>query len=110
MHTILGVFPDTTDLINSSLIYSTVLYTCPESTNLGLTAPNINLQMPTAIEQEQIWHRINTSLIGDTIQLGFTLSDAQMRELDADGMPISQFSEIELHGFIIDVQPSQLLS
>ena len=105
-----SIVPDTTDLINSSLVYSTVLYTCPESTNLGLTAPNVNLQMPTAIEQEQIWHRINTSLIGDTIQLGFTLSDAQMRELDDEGLPISQFSEIELHGFIIDVQPSQLLS
>jgi hypothetical protein len=65
--------------LNNSLIYSTVLYTCPESTNLGLTPANVNLQMPTAIQQAQIWHRVNTSLIGDTIQLGFTMSDDQMR-------------------------------
>jgi len=64
---------------NDSLIYSAVLYTCPESVNLGLTPANINLQTPTAIQQSQIWHRINTSLIGDTIQLGFTISDDQMR-------------------------------
>lgn len=67
--------------INNSLIYSTVLYTCPESTNLGLTPANVNLQMPTGISQSQIWHRINTSLIGDTIQLGFTMSNEQMTSL-----------------------------
>lgn len=65
--------------INQGLVYSTVLYTCPESTNLGLTPANSNLQMPTANEQAQIWHRLNTSLLGDTIQLGFTISDDQMR-------------------------------
>jgi hypothetical protein len=69
-------FPD-----NSSLTFSTVLFTCPESTNLGLTPYTTNLQMPTALQQNQIWHRINTSLIGDTIQLGFTISDDQMRAL-----------------------------
>ena len=66
--------------INDSLIYSTVLYTCPESTNLGLTPANVNLQSITGISQSQIWHRMNTSLIGDTIQIGFTMSDDQMRE------------------------------
>ena len=71
------IVPDASS-VNRSLIYSTVLYTCPESTNLGLTPANINLQMPTAMAQEQIWHRVNTSLIGDTIQLGFTISDEQM--------------------------------
>ena len=90
---------------NSGLIYSTVLYTCPESTNLGLTPANSNLQTPTASSQAQIWHRINTSLIGDTIQLGFTMSDDQMRDEDFN----NQFSEIELHGFILDITPSQLL-
>lgn len=76
-----SIVPDT-NVDNSSLIYSTVLYTCPESTNLGLTAPNQNLQMPGASLQNQIWHRVNTSLIGDTIQLGFTLSNKQMLSLD----------------------------
>lgn len=66
---------------NSSLIYSTVLYTCPESTNLGLTPANTNLQMVTAEAQYQTWHRVNTSLIGDTVQVGFTLSPDQMRSM-----------------------------
>tara|TARA_R110000868_G_scaffold121883_3_gene323340 strand:- start:8563 stop:11589 length:3027 start_codon:yes stop_codon:yes gene_type:complete len=94
------------NVTNSSLEYSTVLYTCPESTNLGLTPANVNLQMPTAMSQSQIWHRINTSLIGDTVQLGFTMSDAQMRDTNFS----NQFSEIELHTFILDISPSQMLS
>lgn len=65
----------------SSLIYSQVLYTCAESTNIGLTPSNTNLQMPMAATQYQIWHRFNTSLIGDSIQIGITLSDEQMRNL-----------------------------
>lgn len=74
---------------NDSLIYSSVLYTCPESTNLGLLPSNINLQMVTAKSQLQTWHRKNTSLIGDTVQLGFTMSDAQMRSLTVNGTPIA---------------------
>jgi len=70
---------------NNSLIYSAVLYTCPESTNLGLTPANVNLQMPTAQQQEQTWHRLNTSLIGDTVQIGISLSDTQIRDLETVG-------------------------
>ena len=92
--------------MNDALIYSNILYTCPESENLGLTAPNVNLQMPTASQQAQIWHRMNTSLIGDTVQLGFTMNDAQMRDPNFN----NQFSEIELHAFVIDVNPSQVLA
>lgn len=92
--------------VNNSLIYSTVLYTCPESINLGLTPANTNLQMPGAEAQNQIWHRVNTSLIGDTVQLGFTMSDEQL----FDPNFINAFSEIELHGIIIDVSPSSLLA
>jgi hypothetical protein len=96
---------------NNSLIYSTVLYTCPESTNLGLTPANISLQMISDSDigsspQQQIWHRMNTSLIGDVVQIGITLNDAQMRDVNFN----SQFAEIELHSFILDVQPSQLLA
>jgi hypothetical protein len=64
----------------------------------------------SGVSQAQTWHRINTSLIGDTVQLGFTLSDAQMLAVDDNGKTISQFAEIEMHGFILDVQPSQLLA
>lgn len=91
---------------NNALIYSAKLYTCPESTNLGLTASNINLQMPTSINQQQIWHRLNTSLLGDTVQIGITLSNEQMTDLDFK----SQFAEIELHSIILDVTASSLLA
>ncbi len=55
-----------------------------------LNPANTNLQMivqPStgSTTQNQIWHRVNTSLIGDTIQVGFTLSDAQMRSLTPNG-------------------------
>jgi hypothetical protein len=114
-----GPIVPSTNSINNSLIYDTTLYTCVESSNLGLTPFNTNLQMISLINaagtdasspQQQIWHRVNTSLIGDTVQLGFTLSDAQMRAVDLNGLPISQFAEIELHGFIIDVSSSSMLS
>lgn len=98
---------------NNAIVYSTVLYTCPESVNLGLSAANTNLQQINQIgqsglinSQSQIWHRMNTSLIGDTVQVGFTLSDAQMRDTTFS----NQFAEIEFHGMIMDVSPSQILS
>lgn len=81
----------------SSLIYSQIMYTCPESVNIGLTPANVNLQMPTAEGQFQIWHRFNTSLIGDSVQIGITLSDVQMRNLTF------ATSEITLHGMHLTV-------
>lgn len=110
-----GPIVPATNSVNNSLIYSTVLYTCPESCNLGLTPANSSLQMICDIDstgtnasspQAEIWHRVNTSLIGDSVQLGFSLSDAQMRDITFT----NQFAEIELHGFVIDVTPSSLLS
>lgn len=92
------------DLINSSLVSSQILYTCPENEAIGLTPSNYNLQMSTANTQRQIWHRMNTSFIGDTIQFGLTLSDAQMRNID------HAFAEITLHSAVITVYPSGVLS
>src|SRR6185312_5456797 len=85
----------------NALIYSQIMFTCPESTNLGLTPANVNLQMPTAINQRQIWHRFNTSLIGDSVQIGITLSKEQMKDLDH-----SQ-DEITLNGMhlVVDMGP-----
>ncbi len=78
---------------NDSLVYSAVLYTCPENSVIGLNQYTKNLQMVTAQRQAQIWHRMNTSLIGDTVQVGFTLSDDQMLEVvpetDSDGEEVS---------------------
>ena len=42
---------------------------------------------------------------GDTVQVGFTMSDTQM----TDPNFTNQFEEIEIHGFILDVSPSQML-
>ncbi len=92
--------------VNDTLIYSSLLYTCPESTNLGLTPANINLQMLTGNQQSQIWHRVNTSLIGDTVQVAITFNDDQMRDTDFK----QQFAELELHGMILDCYPSQVLA
>lgn len=89
---------------NNALIYSQLMYTCPESGNIGLTPANTNLQMPTASEQFQIWHRYSTSLIGDSFQIGITLSDQQMRVLDF------ATAEITLHGMQLTVSPGPLLS
>ena len=98
------IVPDVNS-VNPSLIYSTVMYTCPESTNLGLTPANTNLQLPTAVQQAQTWHRVNTSLIGDTVQVAISLSDEQMRDEEFR----YQFAEIELHTIILTVNQSQLL-
>lgn len=91
---------------NDSLIYSAVLYTCQEGTNIGLTEANRNLQQMGSNGAAQIWHRKNTSLIGDTVQFAITLSDEQMRDVNR----YLQFAEIEFHGAILDVTPSQVLS
>lgn len=99
-----GPIVPSSDVLNNSLIYSQLLYTCPESTNIGLTPANTNLQMPTAAGQFQIWHRMNTSLIGDSVQIGFTLSDAQMRDLNL------ATNEIVLHGIQLTISPASLLS
>lgn len=90
---------------NNSVVFSDVLYTCIEGINLGLTPANINLQQIVP-NQQRTWHRMNTSLIGDTVQVGFTLSDDQMY----DSTLTNQVAEIELHGMILDVSPSSMLS
>ena len=111
-----GPIVPATNVDNSSLIYSQTVFTCPESTNLGLTPFNTNLQMlikpgstsgaVASSGSAQIWHRMNTSLIGDTIQLAFTLSQSQMLDPNLQ----LQFEEIELHGFILEISPSMYLA
>lgn len=109
------IYPDINSN-NDALIYDTIVYTCPESTNLGLTPANTNLQQFTTItestgssssKQSQIWHRVNTSLIGDTVQFAITLSKDQMRHPRPTEI---QFAEIEFHGAILDLSPSSMLS
>ena len=93
-------------VIDSPLVYSTTLFTSLETGNTPFDTTLMAINSGgVASPQAQMWHRMNTSLIGDTVQLGFTLSDAQMRDTNFS----NQFVEIELHGMVIDVFPSQLL-
>lgn len=73
------------------LIYSNILLTRPE--------PNL----PYQINQNQIWHRMSNSFIGDSVQIGFTMSDAQMRNNE-----INQ-SEIIIHSIAFDLHPGPIL-
>lgn len=76
------------------LPFTNVLLTCFEGNDLNLTQG----------DQDQIWHRINTSVNGDTIQVGFTLSDGQMRD------PNSNQEEIELFAIVLSVAPGPVLA
>jgi hypothetical protein len=88
----------------NALIYTQTMFTCPESSNIGLTPANVNLQMPTALGQAQIWHRTSTGLVGDSFQIGLTLSDAQMRDLNY------ATSEIVLHAMHLQTTPGPSLA
>jgi hypothetical protein len=97
----------------SSINYSTgqivLVFSVPpssEATTITFQYYQNNILSPTAEAQAQIWHRMNTSLIGDTVQFGITLSEEQMR----DEQQRHQFAEIELHAAILNVSPSQELA
>jgi len=88
----------------NSLTYTNVLFTCPESTNLGLSPANVNLLMQNPNTQNQIWHRLSTCLQGESVQIGVTLNDAQMRNLTY------ATSEITLHAMDLMVEPGPPLA
>lgn len=90
---------------SSSIIFNTTIFTSYETGGDVYNQSLLMISSGNGSQQDQIWHRENTSLIGDTVQVGFTLNDEQMRDPDFK----NQFAEVELHGFIIDVYPSQLL-
>lgn len=79
----------------NGLVYSQIVSTALE--------PN-NLQSMVGKGQQQIWHRVNTSLIGDTFQVGVTLSDDQMQDFDI------ATDEIVLHGMNFSVSPGPYLA
>jgi hypothetical protein len=90
--------------VPNGLEYSQILYTCIEGTNLGLTPANTSLQTLVGSGMNQIWHRVNTSLQGDTFQIELTLSDDQMlnEEYATD--------EIVLHGMQFTVSQGPMVS
>lgn len=100
------IYPDQTNT-NQSNLYTSLVYTCPELTQgTGVSAANVNLNQLGNASSSQIWHRMNTGMIGDTVQFGITLSPEQM----SDPNLIYQYAEIEFHGAVLDINPSQLLA
>lgn len=78
-----------------SLISSAIVRTRPDD-SLG-----INASQPS---QQQIWHRLASSAIGDTVQLQISFSDAQMRNV-----PIAT-SPWVMHSAVLDLYPSRILA
>lgn len=78
-----------------SLISNAIVRTRPDD-SLGLN--------DAANQQTQIWHRLACSAIGDTIQLQFLFSDAQMRNVNIACSPWV------LHAAILDLYPSRVLA
>lgn len=77
---------------NNGIIFSNVVLTSPE--------------VPSQQNQAQIWHRQSTSVIGDTVQVGFFLSDMQMRDPTLQ----TQDQDFVLSGMILDLYPGPVLA
>ncbi len=67
-----------------------------------LTSPEPESRYPP--DASQMWHRLSSSFIGDTVQIGITLSDDQMRVIGVND------AEIALHSLIIDLYPGPILA
>jgi hypothetical protein len=86
------LFPDP-DTSNSSLTYTNIVFTSPE------------LESGLSTASSRLWHRVSTSLIGDTFQLELTLSDEQMRDPDRTFVN----SDVILHAIVVDTYPAGTL-
>lgn len=77
----------------------------PISTNL--TAPwlpftDIILTSPENTSQsgrDRIWHRMNNTFVGDTVQFQFTFSSSQMADVEI------QAEDVEIHAVVIELEP-----
>ena len=78
--------------INPYLIYTDILLTHSETT-----------ADYSAVGQDQIWHRLSNSFVGGTVQIGFSLSDDQMRNTDTNSV------EIGIHAIAFDIYPGPIL-
>lgn len=83
--------PDNDPLSAPFTPFSNVLLTGQTNTN------------PFQILQNQIWTRSSNSFIGDTVQVGLTLSSDQMRDISIAS------SEVVLYSIAIDLYPGPIL-
>jgi hypothetical protein len=74
------------------------------SSDIVLTRPEPNIGNGYPPDPNQMWHRLTNSFIGDTVQLGITLSDDQMRNNAINS------AEIELHAIAINLYPSAVIA
>jgi hypothetical protein len=81
-----------------------------DSTGFGAFTPSSTAQWVLSFaityrsQQQYIWHRLNNSLVGDSVQIGITLSDEQMVD------PHSNTAEISLHAIVMDLYPGPVLA
>lgn len=80
-------------LISAYLPYTNVLLTKAPPNDLNRSAP----------EQAQIWHRMSNSFQGDTVQIGFTFSDDQLRN------DLIATSDVTIHAIAFDLHPGPIL-
>lgn len=81
------------------------------SSNIVRTRPDESLGLnDSADTQTQIWHRLASSVLGDTVQLQFTMSSAQMTTLDNSNQPTISREPWVLHAVVIDLYPSRILA
>jgi hypothetical protein len=74
------------------------------SSDIVLTRPDPNIGNGYPPDPNQMWHRLTNSFIGDTVQLGLTLSDDQMRDNAINS------AEIVLHAIAMNLYPSSVIA
>ncbi len=81
------------------------------SNDIVRTKPDNDLGIYGSREnQEQIWHRLSNSVLGDGVQMGFFLSETQMRMKDTTNLvPTVAFDDWVLHSIVIDIYGSRTL-
>lgn len=80
-----------TSNISTYLPYTNILGLGPET------------EFPNQENQDRIWHRMQNGFIGDTVQVGFTMSEAQLRNLD------SNEAQIALHAIVLTLYPAGII-
>ena len=85
-------FPVNDPLNSAYQIYSQIV----------LTSPEPETRYPP--DANQMWHRLSSSFIGDTVQVGITLSDDQMRVNSINS------AEIILHSMVFNLYPGPILA
>lgn len=93
-----GNTPSNDISVSSSYAFTATVLTSAEPSLYSTANP------PYESQQAQIWHRLSTSINGDSVQLGFTLSNDQMFD------PSINQQEIILHAIVLDLYPGPVLA